>query len=118
MKSSEQMGGLPEQSKEEIMEENERKATTPEKAAEMTRQRRKEYGLEESGDITPEKVKEIDADIEKLLESLYEYDYDGLTPELQEECYWVEQEANVGKDRELAKAVLEKFLNVLKEKIG
>lgn len=119
MKSPEQMGGPPEQPKEEPMEnkeEKERKITTPEEAAEMTRQRRKGYGLGESSDLAPDKVKEIDENIGELLDRLYEHDYDSLSPEAQNEWDWVEQEANVGKDRELARAVLEKFLNTLKEK--
>ena len=40
---------------------------------------------------------------------------------MQDEWYWVEQEADVGKDRELVKAVLEEFLkrleNTLKGKV-
>lgn len=97
--------------------EKERKLTTPEEAEEITRQRRREYGLEENSDVTPEKIKEIDATIGDLLENLYEHDYDSLSPEIQDEWYWVEEEAKVGKDRELAKAVLEKFLNVLQGKV-
>ena len=95
------------------------KEGTPEKpvlsAEELTRQRRKEHGLGESRGLTLAEAKEIDAAIEELLKRLHEYDYDSLSSEIQEEWYWVEQEANVGKDRELAKAVLKRFLLALKK---
>lgn len=60
----------------------------------------------------------IDSAIEKLLENLYERAelFDKLGPELQEKWYWVEQEAEVGKDRAAAKAKLEEFLKVLEER--
>lgn len=117
MKSPEQIGEKPEQPEDESMENKEkieRKLTTPEEAAEMTRQRRKKYGLGESSDLTPEKLQEIEAAVGELLERLNEYDFDSFSPEVQDEWYWVEQEATVGKDRELAKAVLERFLSALK----
>ena len=121
MKPSEKMGKPPEQSGEELVEVGERKITTPEIVKEMTRQRRKEYGLGESSELTLKEIKEIDTVIRKLLERLDGYDYDGLSPEVQDEWYWVEQEADVGKDRELVKAVLEEFLkrleNTLKGKV-
>jgi len=117
MKSPEQMGGLPEQSNNESMKnkgETERNITTPEEAEEMTKQRRKEHGLSEISELTPAEFKEINASIEELLGRLDDYDYGSFSPEIQDEWYWVEQEAIVGKDRELAKAVLERFLNTLK----
>ena len=98
-------------------EELERKITTPEEAVEITRQGRSvDSKKAESSHI--EEAKEIDMAIKELLERLYGYDYNSLSPEMQEEYYWVDQEANAGKDRELAKAVLERFLNTLKEKVG
>ena len=110
MKSPEQ-GGWPEQSKE-----TERKITTPKEAAEMTRQRRKEYGLGESGNLTPEKFQEIERAIEELLVSLDGYDYDSFDNNTQEEWYWAELEANTGKDRELALVVLRRFIDTLRSK--
>ncbi len=94
-----------------------KKETTPEEAEEMTRQRRKNFGLGEKRELTPEDAKGIDASIENLLERLDGYDFDSFNPEIQDEWYWVEQEAVTGKDRELAKAVLEKFLNFLKNSV-
>ena len=95
-------------------EKSEGKITTPEEAAEITRQRRKKYGLGEKRTNIPEKINEINMTIKELLRRLYEYGYKSLSSEMQEEYYWVDQEANTGKDRELAKAVLEQFLNILK----
>lgn len=124
MKPLEQMGELPEQKKGELMESREkkpenleRKITTPEEAAKMTRQRRKEYGLKENSDLTPEKIKEIEAIIKKLLDHLNKYDYNDFDSETQEQWYRVEQEAKTGKDREIAKVVLEKFINVLETQL-
>lgn len=86
-------------------------------AEKMTQQRRKKYGLEESKDLTPEEVEKIEADIKILLERLNEYNYDIFDPKIQDEWDWVEQEAENGKDREIARAVLERFLKVLKGKV-
>ncbi|MFH1508568.1 MAG: hypothetical protein ABIE68_00110 [bacterium] len=102
MTSPEQMGVDP--------EKLERKITTPEEAREMTRQRRIDYGLSETSNLSPEDIEKIDASIKELLERSGKIDYDSLTPELQDQCYWAEMEASAGKDRELAKTVLEKFL--------
>lgn len=99
----------------ESNEEKERKVTTPEEAAEMTRQRRKDFGLEEERELTPEEAKELEGSIEKLLEDLNQYDLESCSPERQEDWYWVEQEANIGKDREIAKANLERLLKTLRE---
>ena len=128
MKPPEQMGGPPEQPEEEPVKdkegtpekpesegmESERKITTPEEAAEMTRQRRKDFGLEEERELTPEETQELEGSTEKLLEDLDQYNLEDYSPEIQDECYWVEQEARMGKDRELAKANLEKLLKVLR----
>ena len=84
-------------------------------ASEMTRQTRKEYGLSESNELTPAEIKEIETDIEKLLERLDEYNYNSFSPKIQDEWYEVEQEATLGKDRELAKAKLERFINTLEK---
>jgi hypothetical protein len=118
MKLPEQMGGPPEQPKEEPMEnkeKKERKATTPEEAAEMTRERRNHYGLEEAKELTQEQAEELEGSIEKLLGDLDQYDFEGCSPERQDEWYWIEQEAQVGKDRELARANLERLLKTLRE---
>ena len=118
MKSPEQMGGLPEKPKEEPMEnkeEKERKVTTPEEASEMTRQRRKAFGLGEERELTLEETKELEGSIEKLLGDLDQYDFKGCSPERQDDWYWTEQEARVGKDRELVRANLERLLKFLKE---
>lgn len=114
------MGGPPEQPKEESMENEEgkeRKVTTPEEAKEMTRQRRKDFGLEEERELMPEETKELEGSIEKLLGDLNQYDFESCSPERQDEWYWVEQEAGAGKDRELAKANLERFLKTLQEEV-
>ena len=108
------MGGPPEEPEREE-EKPEREITTPEEAAEMTRQRRKNFGLEEPRKLTPEEAEKIERSIEKLLEVLYQYDFDSFSPEIQNEWYFIEQEAMSGKDRELARANLEKFLGVLQE---
>ncbi|MBI2628399.1 MAG: hypothetical protein HYW71_03220 [Candidatus Niyogibacteria bacterium] len=121
MKSPEQMGGPPEQSKEkpvENKEEKERKVTTPEEAAEMTRQRRKDFDLEEEKELTQEQAEELEGSIKKLLGDLDQYDFEGCSPKRQKEWYWVEQEVQVGKDRELAKANLERLLKALQEEAG
>lgn len=107
MKSPEQTGGSPEQSKEGQIPEK----LTPHE--EITRQRRKDFGLGEIRELTPEESAEIEKSIKELLERLDKYDYNTLDSETQDKWYWVEQEAMVGKDRELAKAALERFLGVL-----
>ena len=64
------MGGPLEQPKEEPMEnkeEKEHKVTTPEEAAEITQQRRKDFGLEEAKELVQEQVEELEGFIEKLL---------------------------------------------------
>ena len=66
---------------------------------------------------TPE---EIDAEIEKLLQTLDEYGdlYNKLSLELQDQWYDAEMEAKVGKDRGAAKTHLEKFLGILAKQRG
>jgi len=61
---------------------------------------------------TPENV---DLLIDQLLDKLAEYGdlYDEVSPELQEQWYWAEMEAEVGKDRETTKAKLEEFLKTV-----
>ena len=98
--------------------EKEHKVTTPEEAAEMTQQRRQEYGLGESNDLTPEKLQEIETAIGELLKRLDEYDFSSFSDEIQEKWYWAELEANSGKDRELALVVLKRFINTIEEKVG
>ena len=107
MTSPEQMNRQPEQP--------ERKITTPEEWAEINKKRRKDFGLPEAKELTPEQTKELEESIEKLLKKLDKYNYNYFSPEIQEEWYFVEQEAGAGKDRELAKANLEKFLKILQE---
>jgi len=110
MKSPEQGGG-PEQSKE-----TERKITTLEEATVMTQQRRREYGLGESSELTPEESEEIERTIKELLASLDDYDYDSFDEDTQEKYYWAALEAEAGKDRELALAVLRRFVDTLRSK--
>lgn len=102
----------------ENKEEKERKVTTPEEAKEMTRQRRKYFGLEEERGLTLEETKELEGLIEKLLGDLYQYDFEGCSSERQEEWCWADQEAREGKDRELAKVNLERLLKALQEEAG
>lgn len=63
-----------------------------------------------------ENIEKIDAEIKELLESLDSFDFNFFGPEIQEEWYWVEQEANVAKDRIAAKTHLEQFVEKLKKK--
>lgn len=65
----------------------------------------------------PEEAREIEASIEELLGRLDNYDFESFSPEIQEAWYWAEQEAGVGRDRELARANLQKFLDTLQEQI-
>jgi len=88
----------------------ERRGAAPEDAEEMTRQRRVELGLKEEGELTPDESQEIESDIEDALGRLYSHNFEELSPELQEEWYCVEMEAKIGRDRESALAVLNKFL--------
>lgn len=60
-------------------------------------------------------AEEIDAQIRELVVLLDNFDFEAMSPEIQEEWYWVEQEANVGKDRIAAKKHAEEFLNKLRE---
>jgi len=101
---------------EDNEEKGECKITTPEKAAEMTRDRRKEFGLGEKKELTPEEKEKTEADIQELLDILYGYDYDSLDEKTQEDWYWAEQEVAAGKDCELAKANLERLVKFLQEK--
>jgi hypothetical protein len=100
---------------EEVPRGPERKITTPQEAAEMTRQRRMEFGLGERKELAPE---ELEESIEKLLGDLDQYDPEGCGPERQDEWYWTVQEARVGKDRELARAKLKRLLRALQEEAG
>jgi len=61
---------------------------------------------------TPEN---IDLLIDQLLDKLAEYGdlYDEVSLELQEQWYWAEMEARVGKDRETARVKLEEFLETI-----
>ncbi|MEK7146840.1 MAG: hypothetical protein AAB772_01140 [Patescibacteria group bacterium] len=121
----EQMGGAPEQpskeekiiedNKEKIPENPERKITTPEEAAEMTQQRRKDFDLEETKEFTPEQAEELEKSIEELLNELYQYNYGSFSPKIQEEWDYAEMEVNAGKDRECAKANLERLIKILQE---
>ena len=104
----EQMSETPEQPN------NERKETTPEKAEAMTLERRNWYGLGKSRELTPEEAEKVEADIKKLLEGLDAYDFYSFDQAIQEEWDWVEIEATSGNDRELARAVLKRFLGILR----
>ncbi len=61
---------------------------------------------------TPENV---DLLINQLLDKLAEYGdlYNEVSSELQEQWYWVEMEARVGRDRETAKVKLKEFLKII-----
>ncbi len=108
MKSPEQPGGPPEQ--------QERKLSTPEEIAEMTRRRREAFGLGEARELSLWELEEIEGRIDDLLEELDEYNFKSCDAKTQEDWYWAEQEASAGKDRELAKAVLERFVEGLRKK--
>jgi len=93
--------------------ELERKITSPEDAAEMTRQRREYFGLGEAKELTLEQLDELEESIKKLLKILDQYRMDDFSQDVQEEWYFVELEAMTGKDREIAKVNLEQFLQIL-----
>lgn len=64
----------------------------------------------------PEQGREIiDAEIEKLLEVLESFDFNEFSEQVQEQWYWIEQEANVAKDRAAAKAHLQEFIAILEK---
>ena len=102
MKSPEQMGKPPEQP-EGQKEEFER----------LRQQRRKDFGLEEGKEPTPEEAEKIEKSIDKLVKDLDKFNTKDYDLEIQDEWYWAELEAQVGKDRELAKANLERLLDTL-----
>ena len=59
----------------------------------------------------------VEADIERLLDVLHGYAelYDEF-PEIQEDWYYAEMEAETSQDREAAKVHLEEFIKKLEEK--
>jgi|GEM_PF-2466937 len=63
-----------------------------------------------SAEISPEL---IEADIESLLETLDAFDFESLAPQMQEEWYYIEMQARVGKDRTAARENLEAFIHIL-----
>lgn len=69
----------------------------------------------ESKELTPEEIKELDERIKFLLEKVNKFYFFTMPPEIQEEWYLVEMEANVGKDRQAAKDKLEKFIGKLRQ---
>lgn len=103
-------------SEQPIEEESVKEITTPEEAAEITRQRREWFNLGEARELTPKELEVIEKSIAKLLENLDEYNPANYSAEIQDEWYYVEQEAVAGQDRELAEAVLMNLLRVLREK--
>ena len=63
-------------------------------------------------------LEEVETDIKRLLEKLEGYyweRYDGLSPDLQDWWHLTCMEGELGKDRQAAKANLEKFIGVLEE---
>ncbi|MEK9180271.1 MAG: hypothetical protein AAB897_02570 [Patescibacteria group bacterium] len=63
---------------------------------------------------------EIDVAIEGLLKKLDSYYvelYNRLSPELQEQWYWIGMGARIDKDGQAAKAYLEEFIKVLEAKV-
>lgn len=106
--SSEQMGEIPEQP--------EKKITTPEETAEMTRQRRLEFGLEaDQKELSPEEKEVLEEKIELGLGDLYSYDPEELSPEMHEQFDLVGMEVEAGKDRVLAATQLEAFLETMRK---
>ncbi len=60
---------------------------------------------------------DVEAGIERLLDVLHGYaELFDEYPEIQEEWYYVEMEAEVAKNRETAKVHLEEFIKKLEEK--
>lgn len=62
-----------------------------------------------------EDIEKTDAEIKELLESLDDFDFNSFEPRIQEKWYCIEQEANVAKDRIMAKIHLEQFIEKLKK---
>jgi hypothetical protein len=104
----EQMGETPEQP--------EKKITTPEEAAEITRKRRLSFGLEaDPKELSPEATEALKQKINEGIGVLYSYDYESFSPEILEEWISVGQEAEAGADLEMAMKRLEQFLEFLQK---
>jgi len=102
------MGGTP--------EEPEKKITSPEEAAEMTRKRRLSFGLEaDPKELPPEAIEALMQKIDEGIGVLYSYDYESFNPEMLEEWISVGQEAEAGNDLEVALKRLELFLETLRK---
>lgn len=56
----------------------------------------------------------FDAQIEQLLQELYQFDFKNLDPKMQEKWYWTEMEAETGKDRKTAHAKLNELIEELR----
>jgi len=65
--------------------------------------------------LTHESIEIIDAEIREILKSLDDFNYNSFSPEIQDEWYDVEMEAEVAMDRETAKKHLEQFIEKLKK---
>lgn len=61
-----------------------------------------------------EKAEKTENEIKELFEALNNFDFNLFDEQIQEEWYWVEQEAEVALDRTEAKTHLEEFVNKLK----
>ena len=66
-----------------------------------------------SQEPSPENIEAIDQEIERLIETLENFDYTNFSEEVQEQWYYIEMEAKVAKDRQAAKAHLEEFFTIL-----
>lgn len=89
--------------------------TSSEKAAEMTKQRRKDFGLQDENEMSEEEKEKIEQEISELKKKLDDYDYNSVSPEIKDNWYYVELEVDAGKDRELALTNLQEFLKILEE---
>jgi hypothetical protein len=69
------------------------------------------------GEFKEPNLENVEAGIKRLLDVLHGYAelYDEF-PDIQEEWYFIEMEAEVAKDRETAKIHLEEFIKKLEEK--
>ena len=64
--------------------------------------------------LSPESIEKIDAEIKEILKSLYDFEFNSFDPEIQDEWYDIEMEAEVALDRVAAKKHLEQFIEKLK----
>lgn len=63
-------------------------------------------------------AEKVEDEIKELFEVLNSFDFESFNEQIQEEWYWIEQEAGSALDRTEAKTHLEEFVNKLKSIIS